>query len=291
VAIRLYVGNVSYWTTREGIADAFRQVGPVESVEIATDKMTGRPKGFGFVSVPDDGAAYAAIAKWNGQSLDGRTLTVKVATAMEPRAPRLGGFDRAGRDWGDRIAVPDSQDSPSSGAEPIADEPAALAQFAELNCPPTIVNVAGRVNAALLRHFAGDPNVLRTTEVDPRLFEEIIAEVWHGLGYAVELTKQTRDGGYDVVAVRSHLTTERYLIECKRPTKARTVGVRPVRELYAVKVSGRATKGVLATTAYFSPEATMFFEDHFWELEGADFDRIREWLRMYVAEDTRDGMS
>lgn len=113
------------------------------------------------------------------------------------------------------------------------------------------------------------------------MFEEIVAEIWHGFGFDVELTKCTRDGGYDVVAIRRRLVHERFLIECKRPITDRKIGVRPVRELYAVKISERATKAILATTSYFTRDAVMLIDDHRWELEGCDFDGICDWLRMY----------
>ena len=133
----------------------------------------------------------------------------------------------------------------------------------------------------LLRRLTAYPNELRSGSISSRLFEEIVAEIWHGFGFDVELTKCTRDGGYDVVAIRRRLVHERFLIECKRPITDRKIGVRPVRELYAVKISERATKAILATTSYFTRDAVMLIDDHRWELEGCDFDGICDWLRMY----------
>jgi len=103
MAKKLYVGGISYSTNDSGLKDAFAQVGTVVSATIIMDKMTGRSKGFGFVEMSSDAEADAAIAKWNGQELDGRKLTVNEARPMEPRAPRTGGFDRGndrgGRTW------------------------------------------------------------------------------------------------------------------------------------------------------------------------------------------------
>jgi cold-inducible RNA-binding protein len=106
MAKKLYVGGISYSTNDNGLRDAFAQVGPVTSAVIIMDKMTGRSKGFGFVEMTNDADADAAIAKWNGQELDGRKLTVNEARPMEPRAPREGGRggfgggnDRGGRTW------------------------------------------------------------------------------------------------------------------------------------------------------------------------------------------------
>ena len=105
MAKKLYVGGISYSTSDSALRDAFAQVGEVLSATIIMDKMTGRSKGFGFVEMANDADAEKAIAKWNGQELDGRKLTVNEARPMEPRAPRTGGFDRGnggdrgGRTW------------------------------------------------------------------------------------------------------------------------------------------------------------------------------------------------
>ncbi len=103
---KLYVGNLSYNTTDSTLKDLFAQVGPVASAVVIMDKMTGRSKGFGFVELENDADADTAIAKFNGQEIDGRKLTVNEARPMEPRAPREGGFrgndrgnDRGGRNW------------------------------------------------------------------------------------------------------------------------------------------------------------------------------------------------
>ncbi len=96
MAKKLYVGGIAYSTSNDGLKDAFAQIGEVTSATIIMDKMTGRSKGFGFVEMANDADADAAIAKWNGQELDGRKLTVNEARPMEPRAPRTGGFDRGG---------------------------------------------------------------------------------------------------------------------------------------------------------------------------------------------------
>ncbi len=103
MAKKLYVGGIAYSTSESSLKDAFAQVGEVTSATIIMDRMTGRSKGFGFVEMTNDADAEKAIAKWNGQELDGRKLTVNEARPMEPRAPRTGGFDRSndrgGRTW------------------------------------------------------------------------------------------------------------------------------------------------------------------------------------------------
>ena len=99
MAKKLYVGGIAYSTSESALRDAFGQVGEVSSATIIMDKMTGRSKGFGFVEMVNDADAESAIAKWNGQELDGRKLTVNEARPMEPRAPRGNMGDRGGRSW------------------------------------------------------------------------------------------------------------------------------------------------------------------------------------------------
>jgi hypothetical protein len=157
-----------------------------------------------------------------------------------------------------------------------------LAQFAVDRAAPSgpIIDVATAVDKKLIEHFAQHPEGLRT--IDRRRFEELVAELFVGFGYIVELTARTRDGGRDVIAVRDREVRTRYLIECKRPDPGRVVGIRPVRELYGVKEDDRATKAILATTAYFSRDALLFFERHKWELEPRDFKGLMEWVHEYV---------
>jgi cold-inducible RNA-binding protein len=93
---RLYVGNLSYGTTKETLEKAFGEHGEVVSVSIITDRQTGRPKGFAFVemSTPEEGEA--AKAALNGIELDGRTINVDNAREQEQRKPGGYGGGRGG---------------------------------------------------------------------------------------------------------------------------------------------------------------------------------------------------
>ncbi len=104
MAKRLYVGNLSFDTTDEGMQEAFSKAGEVTSALVMKDKMTGRSRGFGFVEMTTDEGAAAAIEMWNGKELDGRTLTVNEARPMTERPPRRpggggGGFNRGPRTY------------------------------------------------------------------------------------------------------------------------------------------------------------------------------------------------
>ena len=82
---KVFVGNLSFQMTDTDISNTFSQYGTVESVQIITDRDTGRSKGFGFVEMPDSTAAKTAIAKLQGTELAGRALTVNEAKPREPR--------------------------------------------------------------------------------------------------------------------------------------------------------------------------------------------------------------
>ncbi len=76
---KLFVGSLSWNTSDDGLHQAFAQYGEVTEAKVITDRMTGRSRGFGFVTFADDAAADAAVAALNGSELDGRTIRVDVA--------------------------------------------------------------------------------------------------------------------------------------------------------------------------------------------------------------------
>lgn len=92
--MKLYVGNLPYDATEDEIRQAFEAFGQVFSAVTIKDKYTDRSKGFGFVEMPDDSEARAAIEGLNGKEFKGRTLTVNEA---RPRSDnRRGGGKRGG---------------------------------------------------------------------------------------------------------------------------------------------------------------------------------------------------
>ena len=98
MSMKLYVGNLSFSTMEDDLQRLFSQVGSVELVSMVTDRDTGRSRGFAFVEMSSKSEGEAAIAKFNGAELDGRSLTVSEA---KPRENRGGGFG-GGRNGGGR---------------------------------------------------------------------------------------------------------------------------------------------------------------------------------------------
>jgi RNA recognition motif-containing protein len=90
----IYVGNLSFGSTEEGVRSLFEAYGTVERVNICTDRDTGQPRGFGFVEMANDGEGEKAIAVLNGTDHDGRLLNVNEARPKTERSTGGGGFGR-----------------------------------------------------------------------------------------------------------------------------------------------------------------------------------------------------
>jgi cold-inducible RNA-binding protein len=88
---KLYVGNLSFNTTENELQELFSQAGTVQEVSLMQDKFTGKSRGFAFVTMGSDEDAQIAISKLNGQTVEGRPLTVNEARPREPRPPGGGG--------------------------------------------------------------------------------------------------------------------------------------------------------------------------------------------------------
>lgn len=117
MAVKLFVGGLSWDTTDDSLKNFFATVGTVTSAKVITDKFSGKSRGFGFVEMSTDDEAKKAIADLNGKTLDARAIVVNEAKPMAPRENRGfgggGGYrggggggrdfrgrdDRGGRNW------------------------------------------------------------------------------------------------------------------------------------------------------------------------------------------------
>ena len=94
MSTKLFVGNLSFNTTENDLQDAFAAHGTVIEANLMMDRMTGKPRGFAFITMSTPEEAQKAIEALNGASLDGRNLTVNVARPREERPAGGGGRNR-----------------------------------------------------------------------------------------------------------------------------------------------------------------------------------------------------
>lgn len=89
--MKIYVGNLPFDATQSGVQELFSQFGQVTDVTLINDRETGRPRGFGFVEMPDSAEANKALTALNGQDFGGRSLNINEAKPRESR-PSGGGY-------------------------------------------------------------------------------------------------------------------------------------------------------------------------------------------------------
>ena len=159
------------------------------------------------------------------------------------------------------IFGPDGQPIPPSGA-----------------VPSTIVVAVSEVNEELLSMLRQDPRNLYS--LSPRKFEEVVAELLSRLGYSVDLTPTSADGGFDMYAARKDgLGRFPYLVECKRYAPSQKVGVQIVRSLYGVVQQKRANAGIIATTSFFTKGAKELQQQLEYQMHLQDYLTLQEWLK------------
>ena len=93
---KLFVGNLSFNTTENDLQDAFAAHGKVLEAVLVMDRITNRPRGFGFVTMSTPEEAQVALGALNGKDMDGRALTVNVAKPREERGGSGGGYGGGG---------------------------------------------------------------------------------------------------------------------------------------------------------------------------------------------------
>ena len=110
------------------------------------------------------------------------------------------------------------------------------------------------INGSLLKRVKDNPKII--DEFSSHEFEEIVCELLDKQGYDVKLTKQTRDGGKDIIVVQKSVLGEFCIyVECKKYDKSNPISVKLVRELYGTVMADGATAGMLITTSYFTKDA------------------------------------
>ncbi len=158
---------------------------------------------------------------------------------------------------------------------------AELQELIPEEAPPSVVMEEFRsLNTDLIHELKEQPSVLY--QIRPEVFEELIAELLASYGWKVDLTKKTRDGGYDIFAVRKDISglTSSWIIECKRYRRDRNVGIDVARALYGMKTDLRIGMALIATTSYFSRDVYSFKSSRY-DLDLKDFEGVVEWINEY----------
>lgn len=122
-----------------------------------------------------------------------------------------------------------------------------------------IIKSVAVVDNSLLRNAKEDPRIILS--FSPREFEEMVCELLDKQGYNVKLTKQTRDGGKDIIVVQKSILGEFCIyVECKKYDISRPISVSLVRELYGTVMIDNATAGMIITTSHFTKDAKEYTE-------------------------------
>jgi RecJ-like exonuclease len=143
-----------------------------------------------------------------------------------------------------------------------------------------IINEVNIGIANLILNAERNPELLN--QIEPREFEEFVADLFKQQGFKVEVTQKTRDGGKDIIAIRSDLNINvKYIIECKKYSQTNKVGVELVRQLYGVQQAESANKSVLVTTSSFTKGAIDFANQQTtkWQMDLKPFSDLLQWVK------------
>jgi len=136
------------------------------------------------------------------------------------------------------------------------------------------------VDTELVNYFKNHPKEMY--KLSPRQFEELVAGILFDLGYSVELTAQSADGGVDIFATQKSIIGESLLIvDCKRYAPDNRVGVEIVRSIYGICEQRRATMAMIATTSFFTKPAQEFQKSIIHRLSLKDYNDLGFWLSNY----------
>lgn len=139
------------------------------------------------------------------------------------------------------------------------------------------------INENILKYLSEHPEAFY--QLSSREFEMVMAEIYSKLGYKVELTKATCDGGKDIVISKPDILGDFiYYVECKRHVFKNPIGVGIVREFVGTINTDKVNGGILATTSYFTPDAKSYIIDnkYNYQIKLHDYNKIKEMLKQIV---------
>ncbi|GAB2613560.1 restriction endonuclease [Belliella aquatica] len=140
--------------------------------------------------------------------------------------------------------------------------------------------IVTNIDDEIKKYFNKHPEKLYN--LHPRKFEELIASILKDLGFDVELTKATRDGGRDIIAsIRTKVSTFLTYVECKRYSPENKIDVGLIREVIGVHSIHRPAKSIIVTTSFFTKDAVKEAKTFENQLDLKDFNDIKKWLQDY----------
>jgi ABC-type bacteriocin/lantibiotic exporters, contain an N-terminal double-glycine peptidase domain len=167
----------------------------------------------------------------------------------------------------------------------INSEPERIYKTSENNKKTQLTVVS--INDEIKRYLALHPEKIYS--LNPRSFEELIADILHDLGFEVELTKATRDGGVDIYAyVRTTVCNFLVFVECKKWAPDNHVGLDIVQRLFGVQQIGQANKSMIITTSFFTDPAIKEAKRYNGMMDLRDFNSLKDWLIKYKDFDSNN---
>lgn len=140
--------------------------------------------------------------------------------------------------------------------------------------------IVADIDEEIKKYFKKHPD--RLYDLSPRKFEELIASILTDLGFDVELTKATRDGGRDIIAsIKNQVSNFLAYVECKRYSAENKIGVGIIREVLGVHYIRKPSKSIIVTTSFFSKDARKESSTVENQLDLKDFNDIKGWLEKY----------
>lgn len=134
------------------------------------------------------------------------------------------------------------------------------------------------VSQKLTEYLIANPDAMH--QLSPRKFEELVAYLMEQQGYEVTLTKQTRDGGVDIFALkRDGFGNFLTIVDCKKYSEKNPVGIDLVRTMYGTLNIAKASHAIIATTSRFTKDAKVLAEEHKYQISLKDHSDITKWIQ------------
>lgn len=177
-------------------------------------------------------------------------------------------------------SISDAKSLLKTNIEKICSDAKIEKEFYNSNLSNAKSSVIVDINDEIKKYLNNHPEKLY--ELTPRKFEELVADIFKDLGFDVELTKATRDGGRDIIArIKNGVVDFLTYIECKKYSSSNKVGVDIIRKVQGVHYTKNANKSIIVTTSFFTKDAREEAKIRENILDLKDFNDIREWLKKY----------